>query len=74
MKTLLCIAALSLAGCSSFQTIEQERQIAASGLIGCEPAAIGISDNARYTWTATCRGKVFQCTVAPHAACSPRLN
>lgn len=63
-----------LAGCAGMPTIDEERQVASSGFIGCAPAEIAVSDHQRYTWTATCRGKVFYCTAAPSATCTERLK
>ena len=70
MRYTLTLLALSLAGCGSFPTIGQERQTAASGFVGCAPADIAVSAHERYTWTATCKGKTYFCTVAPALACS----
>jgi len=70
MRPLLPVIALLLSACGSFPTIEQERQTASSGFVGCAPDEIAISAQARYTWTATCRGRVHYCTVSPALACS----
>lgn len=63
------IAALS--ACASMPTIDQLRQDASSGLIGCPPREIQISANERLTWTATCRGRVFYCSTGAETACAP---
>jgi hypothetical protein len=64
-----------LAACAgSFPTIDEERQSASSGLIGCPPKAITVSDHQRYTWTAQCAGRTFYCTAAPALACTPAME
>jgi len=70
MRLTLTFLALSLTGCGSLPTIDQERQTAASGFVGCAPAAIAVSAHQRYTWTASCKGKTYFCTVSPALACS----
>jgi len=64
---------LAVNGCAGMPTLEQERQSVSSGLIGCSPPEITISEQTAYTWTATCSGQVFHCTVAPAAACAKRI-
>ena len=70
IQRFLALSVLALAGCGSFPTIDQERQTAASGFVGCAPADIAVSANERYTWTASCKGKTYFCTVSPALACS----
>ena len=70
IRRFLALSVLALVGCGSFPTIDQERQTAASGFVGCPPTEIAISANERYTWTAQCRGRTFYCTVSPALACS----
>ncbi|MCZ2496439.1 hypothetical protein GN316_06700 [Xylophilus sp. Kf1] len=70
---LPALLAVLLAGCAGFPTIDQERQSVSSGFIGCAPADIAISDNAQYTWIATCKSVKFMCTAAPNASCGKAL-
>ena len=70
IRFFLALSVLALAGCGCFPTIDQERQTAASGFVGCAPGDIGISAHAQYTWTATCKGRTYYCTVSPALACS----
>jgi hypothetical protein len=75
MKTIATmIFASALTGCAGFPTIEEERQDASSGFIGCAPAEIQINEQARNTWAATCKARVFQCTVAPSLSCTERIK
>jgi hypothetical protein len=70
MKTIPALALSALLGaCATFPTIDQIRQDASSGHVGCRPSEVAISENQQYTWVATCKGKAFQCTGAPDMAC-----
>jgi hypothetical protein len=73
MKPLTAILAVALTGCASFPTITQERQAMASAHIGCAPAEISVVNTGSYTWEATCKAKVFYCTVSPSAACAAKI-
>jgi hypothetical protein len=67
------ILAVLLAGCAGMPTITGERQQVSSAHIGCAPAEIGIVNTGAATWEATCKAKVFYCTVAPSAACTAKM-
>ena len=73
MKALYLLLPVLLTGCS-VMSITEERQVVSSGHIGCSPKEIAISDNQSYTWTASCKGKVFYCTVAPSASCQEQAK
>lgn len=67
-----------LAGCANLREegarmAIEERSKVSSGYIGCPPGDITISDQTSTTWTATCRGHVFYCTVSPSASCKASL-
>lgn len=71
MKFIVLIAMTAvIAGCAN---INEMRQDASAGLVGCPPREIAISNNERLTWTAACRGKVFQCSTGATSACTPQL-
>lgn len=76
MKTRIMLALVALlGGCASMQvTLDDERRAASSGQIGCSSVDISISDGTQYTWKATCKGRVFQCTAAPAMACAELLK
>lgn len=60
-KAILLIAVVALSACATHGS----RQAQTSGLVGCSPAEIEISDRdmgwTTNTWTAKCRGKTFYC-------------
>ena len=65
---------LLLAACAT-----HPRQQESSGLIGCPPSEVVLSDLksgwSSVTWTATCRGKTFYCTDKHgDVQCSPALS
>lgn len=66
MKTALILSAvLALSGClETFagNEVAATRTRLSSGMIGCPPTDITITDNVFGSWTATCRGKTFYCT------------
>lgn len=75
MKVAIFAAVLYglLAGCAGMPTLSNERQQISSAHIGCSPAEIGIVNTGAATWEATCKAKVFYCTVAPSAACTAKM-
>ena len=68
------LLAATLAGCAGMPNADQVRQEASSGLIGCPPEEIAISDHQRLTWTATCRGRVFYCTAGDGTSCKEQIR
>ena len=76
MKTLIAVLLITtLTGCASLSNmLVEERKTASSGFIGCPSDAIQISDGTDYTWTATCKARVFYCTVAPSASCKEAIT
>lgn len=74
MRFLLPLVFVPLAACVSVGTYQRY----SSGSVGCPPNEIGISDQSERfvgsTWTATCRGKRFYCSVPAgggSATCTP---
>lgn len=68
--TALCLLPLVLAigGCAY-------RKAASSGETGCSPSEIQISDRSiAGTWTATCHGDVYYCSIVGGAHCTPAGN
>ena len=61
-STMIFLLAISVSGCAAHGT----REAVTSGLIGCPPSEIQISDAdtgwTTNTWKARCRGKVYYCT------------
>ena len=72
--SLSLIGLITVAGCSSFGTITEQRQRVSSGQIGCPPPSIQIENTGRCTWVAVCNGKTFYCTACPSAACKEQMN
>lgn len=70
---LAALALASLAGCASYGS----REALTSGLVGCAPAELKVSDGDRgwntVTWTAQCRGETFYCTRAGSTTCTKAL-
>lgn len=75
MKSVTLAGALCviLVGCAGMPTLSDERQQVSSAHIGCAPAEISIVNTGAATWEATCKAKVFYCTVAPSAACTAKM-
>lgn len=75
MRRLIAMAGVVvLAGCAGFDSADKVRQDASAGLIGCPPSEIVITNHERLTWTASCRGKTFQCTAGDGTSCAPMLS
>ncbi len=73
MKIALCIIALSLGGCMTYEG-------RTSGIIGCPVDEVRIDNKQRQfetiTWKASCRGRAFYCTgdSAGGTVCAPELT
>lgn len=69
-----------LGGCAAVNEHNVKvRQEKTSVVIGCAPRDIAVEITGTYTWTATCRQKVFYCKIVPGmldttAACTPALQ
>lgn len=74
MRIVFALAVVALSGCAGMPTIDDERRTVSSGLIGCAPSEIAVSDHQRLTWTAVCKGRTFHCLAGPTAACTERLK
>ena len=74
--TALALSLLAAtAGCTSqYSDINLNRARASSGLVGCAPAEIAISDNEVLTWTATCKDQKFFCKTGDGTACKKELE
>lgn len=68
------LLAATLAGCAGMPTVDEVRQEASSGQIGCPPKEIAVSEHQRLTWTATCKGRVFYCTTGAGTSCTAALR
>ena len=71
----LALIVFTLGGAACGPTMENY-QIASSGPTGCAPAEIGIANQQvsgpTGSWTATCKGKTFQCSAVRSATtCNP---
>lgn len=70
----ICLLAM-VTGCTpEMLDINLHRAQASSGLIGCAPAEITISDNKKLNWTATCKDQKFFCQAGDGTACTKELR
>ena len=53
------ILGIFLVGCTS---LKEDRKSISSGLVGCDPKKIVISDSKDSTWTVNCRRRTFYCS------------
>ena len=51
---------LLVSGCAA--VLADNRREASSGAIGCSPDVIQVESTGNYSWTATCKGKVYYCS------------
>ena len=74
------LVVLLLSSCAAVNDhVIKVRQTKTSTVIGCTPNDIAIDMTTPETWTATCRQKVFYCTIVPGvlettAACTPKME
>ena len=73
-KIVIAASALLLIGCAGMPTMDQGRQMAASGHVGCPAPEIQITTSDKYTWTAVCKGKTFYCTSVGEVACKEAIK